>query len=306
VAYVARRLLAVAVVVVVTPTLTFVIFGSLRDGVSLWSQIAAVPQYISDTFLHLRLGYAGEYHKQLSTVVREGLPVDVALLIGGLVIGVGLGMVTGLISAVRNRSALDRALAIGSAAALSVPVYWFGFLVLTFFSPQSGYLVQLPFLSWYGGYVPFGHNPLRWFQALWVPWLAVAAPMAAMCHRMTRASLRDTVTEDFVRTARAKGLRERTVMGRHALRAAMPPVIGLVSVNIALLVGNVILIEPAFNLPGFFRHADIGQFRGEQSHVPGNDIIQALVIEASFLIAITMFLADVVRARLDPRAAARS
>jgi peptide/nickel transport system permease protein len=301
---VARRLLAVVVVVVVTPTLTFVIFGALRDGVSLWSQIAAVPQYVSDTFLHLRLGYAGEYRKQLSTVVREGMPVDIALIVGGLVIGVGLGMVTGLISAVRNRSALDRALAIGSAAALSVPVYWFGFLVLTFFSPQSGYLVQLPFLSWYGGYVPFSHDPLRWLQAMWVPWLAVAAPMAAMCHRMTRASLRDTVTEDFVRTARAKGLRERTVMGRHALRAAMPPVIGLVSVNIALLVGNVILIEPAFNLPGFFRHADIGQFRGEQSHVPGNDIIQALVIEASFLIAITMFLADVLRARLDPRARA--
>jgi peptide/nickel transport system permease protein len=304
VTYVARRLLAVVVVVVVTPTLTFVIFGTLRDGVSLWSQIAAVPQYIDDTFFHLRLGYAGEYHKQLSTVVREGMPVDVALLVGGLVIGVGLGMVTGLISVVRNRSALDRALAIGSAAALSVPVYWFGFLVLTFFSPQSGYLVQLPFLSWYGGYVPFSHDPLRWFQSLWVPWLAIAAPMAAMCHRMTRASLRDTVTEDFVRTARAKGLRERTVMGRHALRAAMPPVIGLVSVNIALLVGNVILIEPAFNLPGFFRHADIGQFRGEQSHVPGNDIIQALVIEAAFLIAITMFLADVLRARLDPRARA--
>jgi peptide/nickel transport system permease protein len=153
--------------------------------------------------------------------------------------------------------------------------------------------------------VPFGEDPLRWLQAMWVPWLAIAAPLAAMCHRMTRASLMESVTEDFVRTARAKGLHERAVMGRHALRAAVPPVIGLVSVNIALLVSNVILVEPAFNLPGFFRQADIGQFRGEQSHIPGNDVIQALVIEASFLIAVTMFLADVLRARLDPRSAAR-
>jgi peptide/nickel transport system permease protein len=305
VAYAARRLLAVAFVVVVTPTLTFVVFGSLRDEASLWSQIAAVPRYVSDTFLHLRLGYSGPFHKSLADVVRDGLPVDVALLVGGLVFGVAIGLTTGLISAVRNRRAFDRALAVGSAAAMSVPVYWFGFAVLALFAPQSGYVVQIPFLSWYGGYVPFGEDPLRWLQAMWVPWLAIAAPLAAMCHRMTRASLRETVTEDFVRTARAKGLRERTVMGRHALRAAMPPVIGLVSVNVALLVSNVILVEPAFNLPGFFRYADIGQFRGEQSHIPGDDVIQALVIEASFLIAVTMFLADVLRARLDPRSAAR-
>jgi peptide/nickel transport system permease protein len=305
VAYAARRLLAVAFVVVVTPTLTFVVFGSLRDEASLWSQIAAVPRYVSDTFLHLRLGYSGPFHKSLADVVRDGLPVDVALLVGGLVFGVAIGLTTGLISAVRNRRAFDRALAVGSAAAMSVPVYCFGFAVLTLFAPKSGYVVQIPFLSWYGGYVPFGEDPLRWLQAMWVPWLAIAAPLAAMCHRMTRASLRETVTEDFVRTARAKGLRERTVMGRHALRAAMPPVIGLVSVNVALLVSNVILVEPAFNLPGFFRYADIGQFRGEQSHIPGDDVIQALVIEASFLIAVTMFLADVLRARLDPRSAAR-
>jgi peptide/nickel transport system permease protein len=304
VAYAARRLLAVAFVVVVTPTLTFIVFGSLRDGVSPWSQIADAPRYVSDTFLHGRLGYSGPFHKSLADVVRDGVPVDVALLFGGLFFGVAIGVTTGLISALRHRGGGDPAQGVGSAAAMSVPVYWFGFAVLALFAPQSGYLVQIPFLSWYGGYVPFGEDPLRWLQAMWVPWLAIAAPLAAMCHRMTRASLTESVTEDFVRTARAKGLRERTVVGRHALRAAMPPVIGLVSVNIALLVSNVILIEPAFNLPGFFRQADIGQFRGEQSHIPGNDVIQALVIEASFLIAVTMFLADVLRARLDPRASA--
>jgi peptide/nickel transport system permease protein len=161
-------------------------------------------------------------------------------------------------------------------------------------------------VSWYGGYVPFGEEPLRWLQSLWVPWLVLAAPLAAMCHRMTRASIAEALDEDFIRTARAKGVTEKRVMRRHALRTALPPVLGLVSVNMALMVTNAVLIEPAFRLPGFFRQADIGQFRGEQSHVPSLEVVQALVLEAALLIAVTMFLADLLRARIDPRAGARS
>ena len=185
-----------------------------------------------------------------------------------------IGVVTGVVSAMRGRGALDRALRVGSAMALSVPVYWFGFAPARAVRGAVGLPRADPVPSWYGGYVPFGDDPWRWLQAMWVPWLVIAAPLAAMCHRMTRSSLAETITEDFVRIARAKGLREGAVVGRHALRAALPPVIGLVSVNVALLVRNVILVEPAFNLPGFFRRADIGRFRGEQSHVPGLDIIQ--------------------------------
>ncbi len=137
-----------------------------------------------------------------------------------------------------------------------------------------------------------------------VPWLVLAAPLAAMVYRMTRASLAEVVSEDFIRTARAKGVRERIVVRRHALRAALSPVIGLVSVNVALLVTNVIVIERAFNLPGFFRVASIGQFNGlddKEPHISLDDV-QALIVEASLLIALTMFLADVLRAKLDPRA----
>ena len=138
-----------------------------------------------------------------------------------------------------------------------------------------------------------------------MPWLVLAAPLAAMVYRMTRASLADVVTEDFVRTARAKGVRERIVVRRHALRAALSPVIGLFSVNVALLVTSVIVIERAFNLPGFFRVAHIGQFNGlgEGKEPPILlDDVQALIVEASLLIALTMFVADVLRAKLDPRA----
>ena len=137
-----------------------------------------------------------------------------------------------------------------------------------------------------------------------MPWLVLAAPLAAMCHRMTRASVAEALDEDFIRTARAKGVTQKRVMRRHALRAALPPVVGLVSVSVALMVTNVVLIEPAFQLPGFFRMADIGQFRGEQSHVPSMEVVQALVLEAAVLISVTMFLADLLPAKIDPRAGA--
>jgi peptide/nickel transport system permease protein len=293
--------------VVITPSLTFVVLGALQNGVTVLDQASRLPGYLDDTFLHLSLGPAPPvFQKSLHDLVLDGLPVDVALVVGGTVLGIAIGLATGVTTGGRRRSNTDRALAIGSAFAISAPVYWFGFIVLTLFAPQSGSLVQIPFVSWYGGYVPFGEEPLRWLQSLWVPWLVLAAPLAAMCHRMTRASIAEALDEDFIRTARAKGVTEKRVMRRHALRAALPPVLGLVSVNMALMVTNVVLIEPAFRLPGFFRQADIGQFRGEQSHVPSLEVVQALVLEAALLIAVTMFLADLLRARIDPRAGARS
>jgi peptide/nickel transport system permease protein len=282
-----------------------VLFGSLREGVSVTDKASQLPGYLSDTFLHLDFGYAAKFHKPRGQVLLDTMPVDIALLIGSLVCGVAIGLAAGLVGGARRRSPADRALAVGSAIGMSMPVYWFGAIVLVFFAPQSGNLLQIPFLSWYGGYVPFSDNPLRWLQSLWVPWLVLAAPLAAMVYRMTRASLAEVVSEDFVRTARAKGVRERIVVRRHALRAALSPVIGLVSVNVALLVTNVIVIERAFNLPGFFRVASTGQFNGlgegKEPPILLADV-QALIVEASLFIALTMFLADVLRAKLDPRA----
>ena len=195
----------------VTPSLTYVLFGSLGEGVPVTDKASQLPGYLSDTFLHLDFGYAPKFHEPRGQVLLDAMPVDIALLIGSLVCGVAIGLAAGLVGGARRRSAADRALAVGSAIGMSMPVYWFGSIVLVLFAPQSGYLLQIPFLSWYGGYVPFADSPLRWLQSLWVPWLVLAAPLAAMVYRMTRASLAEVVTEDFVRTARAKGLRERIV-----------------------------------------------------------------------------------------------
>jgi peptide/nickel transport system permease protein len=295
----------VAAVIVLAPSLSFVVLGTLRDAIPLSTQLRALPEYLSDTFIHGDLGYSAEYAKPLVDVVRDGLPVDLELLAGGVVLGVGAGLATAMASAARRGRPVDRALAVGSAAALSVPVYWFGFAVLVLFAPNVGYVWQIPFVSSYGAYVPLSDDPLKWLQALWVPWVALALPLAAMCHRMARAALADALLEDHVRTARAKGVREALVMRRHALRTALPPVIALVSVNMALMVTNVILIETAFRLPGFFHEAGVGQFLGEETgHLPGADVVQALILEAAVLISIAMLLADLLHARLDPRARA--
>jgi len=290
-----------AAVIVLAPTLSYVVLGSLREGTPLWTLVSHVPRYWSDTFLHLRLGYDGAYHKQRSAVMLEQLPVDLALLFGGLALGVVGGLATGLAGAKRRGQPVDHALSLGSAVGLSIPIYWFGIAVLWLFAPQSGEVFQIPFLSWYGGYVSPGRDPLGWLQSLWVPWVVVAIPLAAMCFRMTRASLFEVLDADLVRTARAKGVREHLVMRRHALRAALPPVLGLVSASMALTVTNVILVETAFHLPGFFSQADVGQFLGELGHLPSADVVQALILEAAVLIAVTMFVADVLLARLDPR-----
>jgi peptide/nickel transport system permease protein len=286
---------------ILAPSLSFVVLGALREGTPLWTVIGDLPRYLSDTFLHLRLGYDGVLQKQRSAVMLEALPVDIALLAGGLVLGVGVGLATGLATAKRRGRALDHALGIGSAVGLSIPIYWFGIAVLWLFAPQSGEVVQIPFLSWYGGYVSPGQDPLGWLQSLWVPWVVLAIPLAAMCHRMARASLVEVMDADHVRTARAKGLREAVVMRRHALRAALPPVLGLVSVSVALMVTNVILVETAFHLPGFFSQADVGQFLGELGHLPSPEVVQALILEAAVLISVTMLITDLLHARLDPQ-----
>ena len=232
----------------VTPSLTFVLFGSLREGVSVTDKASQLPGYLSDTFLHLDFGYAPKFHEPRGQVLLDTMPVDIALLVGSLVCGVAIGLAAGLVGGARRRSAADRALAVGSAIGMSMPVYWFSSIVLVLFAPQSGYLLQVPFLSWYGGYVPFADSPLRWLQSLWVPWLVLAAPLAAMVYRMTRASLAEVARRGLrthgarqgparadrrtppriarrVVTGHRAGLRQRRAAGheRHRHRARVQP-----------------------------------------------------------------------------------
>jgi peptide/nickel transport system permease protein len=298
-----RRLLALAAVVVVTPAAAFVLLGALADGTTLWAKAGELPAYLADTFLRLDFGVVGAPpdEEQVSDLVLGGLPVDLTLLVGGIVVGVAGGVTCGLLAAGRPRSAADRALDVGSALAISFPVYLFANVVLFIFSPGSG-KHQIPFVSATNSYVPPTEDLVGWLHAMWVPWVILGLPLGALCFRMVRIALHEVRDQEVLRTARGKGLRERLVLRRHALPLALPPVLSLVSANVALVITNIILIEHPFNLPGAFRMADIGQFRGEiGADSPPLVVVQALIVEAAFLVALAMLVCDLLLARLDPR-----
>jgi peptide/nickel transport system permease protein len=296
-----------AFVVVAATSLTFVVYRSLLGGVTLWEQAKLLPGYLSDTFLHFDFGEYGPptQRVKIRDEVFSGLPVDAQLLAGGMVVGVAVGVTTGTLCGPRRGGTLDRALLFGTTLGMSAPVFWLGYVVLLLFAPVTGRW-QVPFVSDAGMYASPTRDPVGWLHAMWAPWLILAVPIAAAAHRMVRATLHDVLDEDVLRTARAKGLRDRIVMRRHALPLALPPVLGLMSASMALLATNVALIERPFKLPGSFRYVDVGQYLGETGgHSPSADFVQAVVVAITLLVVSGILVCDVLQARLDPRVAAR-
>ena len=146
-----------------------------------------------------------------------------------------------------------------------------------------------------GSYVPFSSDPLKWFESLILPWLVVAAGTAAIYARLIRGSLIETMGEDYIRTARAKGLSERRVVLRHGLRSAINPIVTILGLDIGVLLGSSVLVETVFNIPGIGRlnyvaitHADF-------------PIVQGTVLVAALFIILANIIVDIVYAFLDPR-----
>jgi peptide/nickel transport system permease protein len=300
--YLARRLGLLVATVLIVPSLSFVMFtliqGDVGGPVDLARELGA---YLTATFMRLDLGEeAFRSDTFIRTrgaldVVAEGLAPDAQLMFGALAFGVGAGLAAGSVMAAAPRSLPARGLSVATAFVLSSPVYWLGFVVLILFAPGFGTLLEVPFVSRIGGYVPVTEDPLAWLHAIWLPCAIAGAPLAAACARMAAGSLRGGRGDDALRTARAKGATEGRVLRRHALPLAAPPVIALVGVNTNLLVTNVALMESVFNVPGSFRFI-------QQALVNRDiDLAQALVLEGTVLIVVANFLADAVHAWLDPR-----
>jgi peptide/nickel transport system permease protein len=288
IAYALRRLAALAAVVVLAVALSFVIigslFGSIYGHVTVWHQLAKLPGHLVRVFGHLDLGYDQKYRQVASRSLWQGLPVDSALVLGGLVCGIAIGLVVGVIGAPRGRSAVDGGLMLGSSVILSAPVYLLAAVFIDEFAGTTGRL-HLGFVSDVGAYTAINRDPLAWLHAMWVPWLIVGAPLEA----------------DYVRTARAKGLVERVVMRRHVFRAALPAVLGTVSVTVPTVVVNAILLETAMELPGLFTRFDISPQTGDKFTSPSFTIVQVLVLETTVLVAVGIFICDVLHAWLDPQ-----
>lgn len=230
----------------------------------------------------------------VAAMMRDRVPVDLQLIIGGVLLGTLLGVAAGRWCAMHPRTRITRALHVTIAFLLSCPPYFLAFAVLVFFSWNSG-TYKLPFVSGQGDYRPFGEDPAAFLKAMWVPWLCCALPMAAFVSRIAEASLSEALHEDFIRTARAKGLGERTVLNRHALPFSSPPIAGLIGVNVSTMLITAAAIEYGFGIPGMFV-----TIRGAiySRDVP---VLEALILEGVILVVIANFLVDAFQTRLDPR-----
>ena len=298
-AFVVRRLLSVVAVVVGAAALVFSVFYALRperisDGTGYPHQLV---HFLDRAFLHFDLGTSSDRllsFQPVAPLLRQSLPADLSLVVGGLVVGAALGIALGAMAAQRRGTLMGRGLDVFAAFGMSAPVYWLGAMAVVLFHPEVGRFARLP-ISKPNTYEPLTHDPLAWLQSLWLPWIILGLPLAAIVMRMIRASLAETLEEDFVRTARGKGLSPARVMRRHAVPAASAPVISLVGVTMGTLITNAILLEYTFSIPGVF---SLMRRAMDQADFP---IIEGVAIAGALLVVLANLLADLVYAWLDPR-----
>ncbi|MEW9551019.1 ABC transporter permease [Nonomuraea sp. NPDC050783] len=226
-------------------------------------------------------------------LLAQDFPPTFSLVLGGAVLWLALGIGTGVLSATRARSLLDRALTVLALAGVSMPTFVVGLLLLYFLFFQLT-MAGAPILP-PDSYVPFSDGPGEWARHLILPWITLAFVQAASYTRLTRGSLLDILGEDYIRTARAKGVPERRVIYRHGLRAALTPVVTQLGVDVGTLIGGVVVTESVFGLGG------IGQ-AVVQAFVSGDlPVIMGVVILATTAVVVANLLVDVAYGLLDPR-----
>jgi len=299
-----RRVLSVAVVLLAVAAVVFSVFYAFRpevvaDGTGYFHQLY---RYLDRAFLHADLGRSFDNRsggRPVMDLLRAGFPADFWLVLGGIVSGTLIGIAAGAVSARGTNRLVARGLDGFAAFGMAAPVYWVGAMFVVLFHPQVGRVAHLP-ISTPNTYAPLAQDPIAWFGSLWLPWLILGLPLAAIVMRMMRASLLETLDQDYVRTAYGKGLTPRAVMRRHAVPAASGPVISLVGVTMGTVITNAILLEQTFSIPGIFSLMTraLGQV-----DLP---VIEGVAIAGALLVVASNLLADVVHAWLDPRVRAGS
>lgn len=234
------------------------------------------------------LGYSFKTEQEVTPLLMDDLPVTVSLAIGAAILWLIGGVVAGVISALRKGSIPDRAVMFIALAGVSLPIYFTGLLSKSIFVYWLGWLPN-------SGDVTFLDDPGGWFTQMLLPWITLAFLFAATYARLTRANMLETLGEDYIRTARAKGLRERAVIGKHALRSGLTPIVTVFGLDLGALLGGALLTETVFNLRGL----------GYQAYqaIRGNDlpVILGVTLIAAFFIVIANLVVDLVYSAIDPR-----
>jgi peptide/nickel transport system permease protein len=305
-----RRLGNMAFVLIAISIITFLVFYKIPGGdpvlrISGRTAEPAVREQVREDFgfndpthvQYLRMmektfnGSLESYSNRVN--VREelirGIPATASLVIGGALIWLFFGILFGVISAVFAGRLPDRFLTILGLIGISLPVFWVGALLLY-------YLTYKVALFPAGGYVPLSEDPASWLSHMILPWFCISLVFIGFYSRLLRSNMLDVMNEDYVRTARAKGLSERQVLVRHVMRNALIPIVTVFGLDFgAAIGGGAILTETVFGLQG------IGQYVAESIGSLDLPPIMGTTLYAAFFIVLLSALVDIVYARLDPR-----
>ncbi|MEU9251145.1 ABC transporter permease [Streptomyces sp. NPDC048270] len=232
-------------------------------------------------------GYSFKTEQEVWPLLLDWLPVTLSLAVGAVVIWVIGGVATGVISALKRGTVLDRSVMGIALAGVSLPIYFTGMLFIAFFSDQLG---------WFGRpEATFADDPAKWFNGMVLPWVSLAFLYAAMYARLTRATMLEVLNEDYIRTARAKGLTEPVVIGKHAMRSTMTPILTVLGLDLGALMGGAVLTESTFSLHGLGYNA----VRAISDHdLP---VILGITLISAFFVVAANLIVDLMYAVIDPR-----
>jgi peptide/nickel transport system permease protein len=308
--FIVRRLLSMIVVLIVISIFTFLIFQAIPSGDPALRMAGrtATPETIASirktwgfnkpiwdqyaiTMGKIFSGKVVSYTQGVNVLsqVRRGLPATISLALGAGLIWLFLGIVFGTVSALRAGRWSDRLLAVASLTGISTPVFVLGALALYLFAFKTKVFPN-------GGYVGITSSPTSWLHHMILPWLVLSVLFIGFYSRVLRSNMLDVMNEDYVRTARAKGLSERRVIIRHVLRTSLIPVISLWGLDFAAVIGGgAILTERVFNLHG------VGQYAAQSIGALDIPPVLVVVMFGAFAVVVLSALVDVLYAVLDPR-----
>jgi peptide/nickel transport system permease protein len=308
--FVIRRLVSMVFVLFAISVLVFLIFNVIPNGDPAERMAGRTPteaeiqrireewgfddplpaQYVT-TMKKVFTGDLISYFTRLDVVdeIVKGIPRTFALAIGAAILWMAVAIVLGLYSAVKAGRFADRALTVLALVGISMPVFWVGAVMSHYLGFKAGIFPN-------GGYVPFTEDPIDWFYHLILPWTALAILFIGFYSRVLRSNVLDTINEDFVRTARAKGISERRILLRHVLRNSLLPIVTLWGLDFGAVVGGgAVLTETVFDLQG------VGQYFADsigQLDVPP---VLAVTMFGAFFIVLLNAVVDIAYAALDPR-----
>jgi peptide/nickel transport system permease protein len=312
IAFIVRRLIGALLVLIAVSFITYLIFVKIPGGDPAF-RIAgrtATQQNIEDIRQKLRLddpfyeqywammkslfnGTLVSYSSQLNVVdqIKAGIPATFSLCIGAAIIWLFFGILVGIIAAVTAGRWPDSTITVLALIGISMPVFWLG-LITRYFFAQGHPFAFMPD----GGYVPFTDNPWQWFTHLLMPWWVLAILFIGFYGRVMRSNILDTINEDYVRTAKAKGLPYRRVMVKHVLRNSLIPIVTLFGLDFAAVIGgSAILTETVFDLKG------VGWYAAQAVQDLDLPPIMGVTIYATFFIVLFSVIVDLLYAWLDPR-----